>query len=489
MTATAQVAPVAEAVPGLAPLGSEAAPPGADARVRLAALAGDAPPLLLEVVTAAVDPLEIAACLETCGLSNAVVKNRFGYNDVFGLAQQLYRSSDFRAAPAKDRRTTRPGGVVDLGRGIVFATPTLMFAGSAIALRSWLSWWTVPLALTCGWAFGQFVSYRGFSRQAAAEAPGAAVVWALLAALVTCACLGLAGDAVLGGRWSGVLFAAAACAFMTAAAELVVHADERLIGLMLVPGALGSLVFITREPFVLPTFAAVALAGASVVGTVLAALRRLPRRWWRLPVMSRAELPTAARYFAYGVCCGLFVALFMVLEPARTRPSTWPAAAAYPMVLSLGAMEWQLRSLRAAARGNLLRSHTLTGFARSVRKQLALSVLWYVTVLVALTGLVQALAYARGVAVPLPLLLAGACLAVAFFLALVVSACGRVELALRAWTAGLATFGAWAIVAKVSHPGGALPGIDAAFCTAALVSAVALAFAANRAVVNPFCHA
>jgi hypothetical protein len=478
-----------QVVPEVAPASSEVALPGPGTHVRLAALAHDAPPLLVEVVTAAVDPLEIAACLETCGLSNAVVKKRFGYNDVFGLAQHLYRTSDFRAAPATDRRKTRPGGLADLGRGIVFATPTLMFAGSAIALRSWLSWWTVPLALMCGWAFGQFVSYGGFSRRAAGEAPGATVVWALLAALVTCGCLGLAGDAVLGGRCSGVLFAAAACAFMTAAAELVVHGDERLIGLMLLPGAVGSLVFITRVPFVLPTQAAVALAGASVLGTVLAALRRLPHRWWRSPMVSRAELPTAVRYFAYGVCCGLFVALFMVLEPARTGPSSWPAAAAYPMVLSLGVMEWQLRSLRTAARGTLAGSHTMAGFARTVRKQLARSTLCYLTALVALTGLVQALAHARGVAVPLPLLLAGGCLAVAFFLALVVSACGRVELALWAWTAGLATFGARALLAEVLHLGGALPGADAAFCSAALVSAVALALAARRAVVNPFCHA
>ena len=190
--------------------------------------------------------------------------------------KQLYRTSDFQAAPATSRRRTRPGGIADLGRGIVFATPTLMFAGSAVALRSWLSWWTVPLALMCGWAFSQFVSYGGFARRAAGEAPGATVVWALLASLVTCAGLGLAGDAVLGGRCSGVLFAATACAFMTAAAELVVHGDERLIGLMLLPGAVGSLVFITRVPFVLPTQAAVALAGVSVLGTVVAALRRLP---------------------------------------------------------------------------------------------------------------------------------------------------------------------------------------------------------------------
>jgi hypothetical protein len=472
------------ATTGAAPLDLAAsAPIGA-----FSAFGGEVPLSLLNVVAAAVDALEIAASLETCGLSNVVVKKRFGHNDVFGLAEQLYGSAEFRGAPATQRRTKRPGGLPDLGRGIVFATPTLMFAGGAIALRSWLSWWTLPLALICGWAFGQFVSYSGFSRRTAGEQPGATVVWALLAAPVLCGGLGLAGDAVLGGSYHGALFAAGACAFMTASAELVVRAEERLIALMLIPGAVGSLVFITHEPFALPNAAAVALAGASIFGTVLAAVWHLPRHWWRLPVINRAELPTAVRYFTNGVCCGLFVALFMVLEPATTRPHSWPAAAAYPMILSLGVMEWQLRSLHAGARAMALGSYAVADFSTAVRRKLARSTLCYLAALVALSGLVQVLADVRGVPVPAPLLVAGACLATAFFLALVVSSCGRVELVLWTWTAGLATFGAWGLLAKVVHPGWALPGVDVAFCIAAAVSVTALAVAALRTVVNPFCH-
>ena len=200
-------------------------------------------------------------------------------------------------------------------------------------------------------------------------------------------------------------------------------------------------------------------------------------------------MPTAMRYFAHGLCCGLFVALFMVLEPVRVRPSTWPAAAAYPMILSLGVMEWQLRSLRASAWASALATDSLRAFAKAVRRQLVRSTLCYLVALLVLTGVVQGLAYARGVVVPVPLLVAGTCLAAAFFLALVVSSCGRVDLVLRAWTAGLTTFGVWAALVKIVDPGPGLPSADAAFCVAALVSATALAVAAARTVVNPFCHA
>ncbi len=88
----------------------------------------------------------------------------------------------------------------------------------------------------------------------------------------------------------------------------------------------------------------------------------------------------------------------------------------------------------------LLGSYTVSDFAVAARRKLARSALCYLVALVVLTSVVQALAYARGVAVPVPLLLAGICLAIAFFLALVVSSFGRVELVLLGWTAGLATF-------------------------------------------------
>jgi hypothetical protein len=106
-----------------------------------------------------------------------------------------------------------------------------------------------------------------------------------------------------------------------------------------------------------------------------------------------------------------------------------------------------------------------------------------------MTAAVQALAHFRGVPVPVPLLVAGTCLAVAFFFALVVSSCGRMELVLRAWLTGVATLGAWAVLARVVHPSWPLPNANFAFCIAASVSAAALALTARRAVVNPFAHA
>jgi hypothetical protein len=458
------------------------------AQTALATMADEVPSSLFGVVESAVDAYEIAASLETCGLSNAVVRDRLGWKDVFSLAEQLYTEVQLRAAPASDLRPMRTGNASDLGRGLVFAAPTLMFAGATIALGSWLAWWMLPLSLACGWAFSQGVAYVGFSRISQPEKTASPVLWAVLAAPLFCVLLGLAGDAFLGGKFYGVLIAAAGCVFMAAAAELIVHGEELLIALTLLPGATGSIIFITQVPFAIPASVTLALTAASLLATVAVALRHLSGRWWLIRPVDRGDTAMAFRYFGLGIFSGLLVSIFIVLEPAKSGTRGWPAVAVYPMVLSLGVMEWQLHTLRAGARNALVASHSLGDFARASRGKLARATLSYLAVLAVLTGLVLGLAYSEGVHVDWSLLVAGTALAVAFFLALVVGACGRIDIVLRAWVPGLVIYGAWGIAGRIAQPRWPLYDARLAFCVAALVSLVAMAGAALRVVVNPICH-
>jgi hypothetical protein len=457
-------------------------------RTWLEGVVAELPAPLLEVVAAAVDPLEIAASLETCGLSNAVVHDRFGHTDTFRLAEQLYSGVEFRAAGATAIGPNRPGGVPDLGRGLVFAAPTLMFAGAAIALRSGLSWWTAPLALMCGWAFSQFVAYLGFSREAVGEPPGAAVVWGLLGALVTCGIVGLIGAVVLGGTYVDIVFVAAACAFATSAAALVVRAQERLMGLLIIPGAAASLIFIISEPFALPSPIVLVLVAGSTAGTVVAALTHLPALWWRLPAVTRAEAPSAACAFANGCCCGLFLSILVVLQPADNGLHNWPGVVAYPMILSLGVMEWQVRSLRSGTRRALCSVYTVAEFPALVQRKLARATLLYLGALVFLTAVVRVLALAHGVAVPTSLLAAGSCLSLAFFLALVVTSYGRIDLVLRVWLAALAVYGVLGLSAVVTRPGWPAGATELALLIAAAAAAVGLVLTARHVVLDPLCH-
>jgi hypothetical protein len=453
-----------------------------------AEISDEVPPPLLGVVAAAIDQLEIAAALETWGLSNAFVRERLGQADVFSLAEQLYDEVEYRTVPVSDTRARRPGHPMDLARGLVFAAPTLMFAGAAVALRTRLSWWSMPLALICGWTLGQFVSFVGFSQRAGGKATGSAVAWSLIAAVICCAGLGFAADVLLGGGMDAVLLAVIACIFMTASAVLVAHDEVHLVALMLVPGAIGALVFITHEPFTLSAPIAALLAGTSVLIMLAAALRHIPARWWHVPPVPRAGHVAAFRYAVHGLCCGLFVALFVALDPAQSGTRGWPAVAAYPMILSLGVMEWQLRSLRSAARQALLRSYTVARFTRLARKALFRSASSYLAALIVLTALMQALAFARSARPSTTLVVDATLLGTAFFLALVVASCGRMDLVLRCWLAGFTLYGGWLLIAWATGSGISSSTARLAFCLATSVALVGLAAAASVSIANPNCH-
>ncbi len=459
------------------------------AETALATMAEELPTSLFRVVESAVDPLEIAASLETCGLSNAVVRDRLGWKDVFSLAEQLYTEVQLRAAPAADLRPTRTGNLSDLGRGLVFAAPTLMFAGADVALRSWISWWMLPLSLACGWAFSQVVAYMGFARKDRPEPTGSPLLWAVLAALAVCVTLGLAGDAVFGGK---IL------------RRPICRRRVRLHGGLSRAG---------RAPRGTPDRVHVAPGGHRVRVIHHPGTARLtdhrgpgPGRRQRRGDRSRGPAPPSrpvvgpsspgqggradhwpifrSRYFLGTAGLNLY--------RARTgaRRGTWlagcfglpisPLARSYGMAIAL-------------SKGRCPQSAGYFSHARRFRQGVAgkagaRATVSYFAVLAALTALAQGLAYTHGINTDWALLVAGTALAVAFFLALVIGACGRIDVVLRAWLPALLIYGAWGAAERIAQPRWPLYDAWLAFCVAAVISLVAMAGAAVRVVANPVCH-
>ena len=92
-------------------------------------------PQLAATCSAAVDPLEIAARLETHGMSSQVAVDSFGYPDVFAAANVVYASLPFEHVEAPAPASEPMGGPLDLMRGALFALPAGR-AKSAPRIRS-----------------------------------------------------------------------------------------------------------------------------------------------------------------------------------------------------------------------------------------------------------------------------------------------------------------------------------------------------------------
>ncbi len=299
------------------------------------------------VVSSALDPLEIAASLEAVGAGGWAVAGRFDRADVFGLASLLHERVPFVPGRARsDDHLARPGSTVDLLRGAIFAVPRDRVHRRPPGRRPHLAWWCLPLALTIGWSAGQVVASLSSALRGRADASGersalatALVVTGLVAATVT----SLVAVAT-GASSSTVAIAIGFALFMAAGAVLVAFGRERLLALALVPGTLGLVGAIAAGPGGVPTWAALAAQGLTVVATVVLAVRACAGRRTP-PTLCRADRPPLVRAAVHGACCGLTVSVVVALA-VRGGPTMRTSVAAWPLLLSLGVMEWQVRSFK-----------------------------------------------------------------------------------------------------------------------------------------------
>ena len=429
---------------------------------------------LAAVVSSALDPLEIAASLEAVGAGGWAVAGRFDRADVFGLASLLHERVPFVPGRARsDDHLARPGSTVDLLRGAIFAVPGIVFTAALRAGGLHLAWWCLPLALTIGWSAGQVVASLSSALRGRADASGersalaaALVVTGLVAAAVT----SLVAVAT-GAPSSTVAIAIGFALFMAASAVLVAFGRERLLALALVPGTLGLVGAIVAGPGGVPTWAALAAQGLTVVVTVVFAARECRGRRTP-PTLCRADRPPLLRAAVHGACCGLTVSVVVALA-VRGGPTVRTSVAAWPLLLSLGVMEWQVRSFKWSVQRAGRAAGEVEQFRRAAWRAFLRSLGLFVVVLGALSvGAASAIAAGHR-AVPVDPLVVQAILGVAFFADLAVVACSGLRDAVACWVAVVAAGAAAAGIALVA-------GVDVSPSLAghgALVASVALLLA------------
>lgn len=359
-----------------------------------------------EFVAAAVHPDEIAALLESDGMSDDQIRERYGLKNSFALAEELYERVD-RRYPEPEGPLHDPWQVGLLGcllRGVVFALPGLGYVLGAPLMKAGpqdfaLPAGTLPLlaGALVGWTWNQGLAHRAYSwlglgdptaarRSLLRGAPVGVVLGALVALLV-------AGT----GNLAVVAFAAGQSLYLGASTVLLVLGRERALLLALLPMAAGAAVALAHS---MPnTTRIILLLGSLLAVTLLALLevaprsngpqgrgavwnlrlprrgRDKPRRTRRQPTTMGPQLFSSFPYAVFGLGTGI-----LVLHAALAEP-----LAAVALTLSMGPAEWLLHRFRSGSLAGLRNTCTPKAFWRTTTATLAECLIAYLVVLLTLS--------------------------------------------------------------------------------------------------------
>lgn len=378
-----------------------------------------------DFITAAVHPDEIAALLESDGLSDDQIRERYGVKDSFALAEELYERAE-RRYPEPEGPVHDPWQVGLLGcllRGVVFALPGLGYVLGAPLLAGptddfGLPAGTVPLlaGALVGWTWNQGLAHRAYSWLGLGDRSAArrslllgTPAGVLLGALVALAVAATAATP----HPAGVAFAAGQSCYLGAATVLLVMGRERALLAALLPMAAAA-VFAVAQPVSDPARLAV-LLGSLLAVAVLAfrevapAVRELGEGGWTagltalLPFGAYGTAPDAHRpaspgltgslpYALFGLGSGVLV-LYAALGDALAEEGTGAVAApaAVALTLSMGPAEWLLYRFRSGSLAGLRSSSTPKAFWRTTVLTVAECLSAYLAALLALSLAISAL--------------------------------------------------------------------------------------------------
>ncbi|MFE7899584.1 hypothetical protein ACFU3E_19025 [Streptomyces sp. NPDC057424] len=372
-----------------------------------------------DFIAAAVHPDEIAALLESDGLSDDQIRERYGVKNSFALAETLYERVE-RRYPEPDGPAPDPWRTGLLGcllRGVVFALPGLAYVLGAPLFTGpgdlGLPAGTVPLlaGALCGWTWNQGLAHRAYAWLGLGDRPAArralllgAPAGALLGSLVALASAGGAAPAV-------VAFAAGQSCYLAAATVLLVMGRERLLLAALAPMAMGAVLSLVGP---LPESAGPALLLGSLAAVAVLGLREVApalkgEHGWTaglvalLPFGAFGTLPAHRRpaaprlsgslpYALFGLATGvlvLYAALGDVLAGESSSAVAAPAAVA--LTLSMGPAEWLLYRFRSDSLAGLRSSSTARAFRRTTVLTVVRCLAAYLAVLLALSLAASAL--------------------------------------------------------------------------------------------------
>ena len=399
------------------------------------------------VCESAVDPLEIASALEFAGMNDNVALERYGFVDVFALADEMFRRVPRRPvepAPAPDPwqfSKFRP-----VLHGLLYGLPAVCFPAAAGLLAGPGVLPTLVVALLAAWSLSQGLAYLGYARLGRSTAGEERTLLRIgLAAALAGVVLAVAMCTVIvGARIPVFWFGAGEGAYMLGACVLMVLGIGRWLVLALLPGVMFSAIFLALgRPSDLEHVVWAALATTPLLALALAVVftRRAGARIDQ--ICTAAELRGALPAAGFGlVAAGLLAYPVAAGVDGHGGVNVGALLASLPISLSMGAAEASLLWYRRRAQRLLRTTTELRTFTTKVRLALCQAVLQYVAVASALTVVVIALALSSGLVVQLTWqelvqVVAYLMLGSAMFVALTVQALGLRAFTLSACAAAL----------------------------------------------------
>lgn len=298
------------------------------------------------VCTTAVDPLQIAAALETDGITDRIARDEYGYNDVFELAEELFHRVP-RRLPRSKRLLKPEGGWAELMHGPLFVMPAVFYPAifALIGPQAMVLGMVLGTAVGWVWSMGMsWIAYRLIGRDSHDEAAEVMRKMALLGILL----VGIVGVLLAGTKGLDLGVAALPIGqmmFQMAASILMVYHRELWLFLCMVPGALGALVYwvLGAQPQYTAWVVGLAMLSSLVCFAVAYWTARGARGKGVPSTLGKFDLMDALQPMGYAALS----ATLMLYENARYATGHLDLSLSVaPLALCMGVLEWQSRVVR-----------------------------------------------------------------------------------------------------------------------------------------------
>lgn len=302
------------------------------------------------VCTTAVDSLQVAAALESGGITDRIAREEYGLPDVFAVAEELYRSVPRRLKVAADTpfSSGRWQTLRELSHGVLFVLPALAYPAISQAIGSKGLLVGLVLSTAVGWAWGLGMSWlvyrligRGFQEEAARLL--------LRLGLIGIGLVGV-GAALLSYWWGlgpqTVVFATSQMAYQMVASVLIIYRLEGWLLVVLLPSILTNAWYLAAGS---PTPAQGSAVGSSLATLALGltaacyAIWTTPRAKDFSPTLAPKDYLGGLPLLVYGA---LSAALVLLGNTHYMFSNLDLSLSIMPLVVSMGVLEWQVRRFR-----------------------------------------------------------------------------------------------------------------------------------------------